>query len=154
MARGSWHKIEIPSRVDFVDGAFRTIQCNRDCYSTAVLSKAKRLQMFLQRLEAAPPASSGDEALALLAETLNGVEDEFSGVPYRPELWESDRRLYPPQPDAARKFPERPSLRKYRNKGHYNFIGLNGAIRIETLDAEMLLDKPGQDGRKAFELDV
>jgi hypothetical protein len=45
-------------------------------------------------------------------------------------------------------------LRKYRNKGHYNFIGLNGSIRIETLDAQILLDKRGEDGRKTDELDV
>ena len=50
--------------------------------------------------------------------------------------------------DSCVKFPERPSLRKYRNKGHYNYIGLNGSIRIETLEGEVLLDKPGQDGRK------
>lgn len=119
-----------------------------------MLSKAKRLQKFLQRLQAAPPASSADEAFDLLAETLNAVEDEFSGVPNRPELWETDGRMYPPQEDSNRKCPERPSLRKYRNKGHYDFIGLNGSIRIETLEAEVLLDKPGQDGRSAYELDV
>jgi|SRR5580765_783538 len=119
-----------------------------------MLSKAKRLQVFIQRLQAAPSASSADEAFDLLAKTLNAVEDEFSGVPNRPELWKTDGRLYPPQEDSRLKCPERPSLRKYRSKGHHDFIGLNGSIRIETLDAEVLLDKRGQDGRSAYELDV
>ena len=117
-------------------------------------SKARRLQTFLQRLEAAPPASSADEALDLLAKTLNAVEDEFSGVACRPENWRTDGRMYPPQEDARVKRADRPSLRKYRNKGHYDFVGLNGSIRIESLDAETLLDKAGLDGRKAHELDV
>lgn len=116
-------------------------------------SKAKRLQEFLKRLEGAPPASSAEEALRLLASNLNAVEDEFSGVPFRPENWRTDGRMYPPQEDSRVKFPKRPSLRKYRNKGHYNFIGLNGSIRIETLEARILLDKPGQDGRKTHDLD-
>ena len=119
-----------------------------------MLSKAKRLQKFLQRLQAAPPAISADEAFGLLVATLNAVEDESSGVPNRPELWKTDGLMYPPQEDSRLKCPERPSLRKYRNKGHYNFIGLNGSIRIETLDAEILLDKRGADGRNAYELDV
>ena len=116
-------------------------------------SKAKRLQILLQRLEAAPLVKSADEAFDLLARTLNAVEDEFSGVPFRPEYWRTDGRMYPPQEDSRVKYPERPSLRKYRNKGHYDCIGLNGSIRVETSDAEVLLDKPGQDGRTAHELD-
>jgi hypothetical protein len=119
-----------------------------------VPSKAQRLKIFLKRLAVAKPAGSADEALALLAENLNAVEDEFSKVLYRPERWRTDGRMYPPQEDSRVKCPERPSLRKYRNKGHYLFIGLNGSIRIETLDAEIVLDKRGRDGRKAHDLDV
>jgi hypothetical protein len=118
-----------------------------------MLSKSKRLHEFIQRLQAVPAASSADEAFILLAETLHAVEDEFSGVPNRPELWKTDGRMYPPREDSRVKCPERPSLRKYRSKGHYDFLGINGSIRIETVDAETLLDKPGQDGRKAYELD-
>lgn len=119
-----------------------------------MLSKSKRLQKFLERLQAAPAAKSADEAFGLLARTLNEVEDEFSKVPNRPELWKTDGRMYPPQEDARLKSPERPSLRKYRSKSHLDFIGANGSIRIETLDAELLLDKRGQDGRSAYELDA
>ena len=109
--------------------------------------------MFFERLEAAPPASTAGEALDLLARTLTAVEDEFSGIPFRPELSQTDGRMYPPQEDSRVKCPGKLSLRKYRSKGHYDFFGLNGSIRIETLDAEILLDKPGQDGRKAGELE-
>lgn len=116
--------------------------------------KAKRLQEFLQRLKAAPPANSAEKALELLAEILNAVEDEFSGVPFRPEHWRTDGRMYPPQEDSRVKFPERPSLRKYRNKGHYNYIGSNGSLRIDMLEGTVLLDKPGQDGRKTSDLDA
>lgn len=40
--------------------------------------------------------------------------------------------------DSRVKFPERPFGRKYRSKGHYNYIGLSGSILIETLEAEVL----------------
>ena len=104
-----------------------------------------RFQIFVERLLTAPPASSADEAVLLLAQTLNAVEDEFSGVPNRPEHWRTDGRMYPPQTDSLVKNPDHPAVRKYRSKAHYTFIGSNGSIRIETLDAEILLDKPGQD---------
>jgi len=74
-----------------------------------MLSKSKRLQKFIQRLQDAPAASSADEAFDLLAKILNAVEDEFSEVPNRPELWETDSRMYPPQEDSRVKCPERPN---------------------------------------------
>ena len=72
--------------------------------------------MFFERLEAAPPASSADEALDLLAKTLNAVEDEHSGVEYNPDAWKDDGRMYPPKEDNRRAVPDRPSLRRYRSK--------------------------------------
>ena len=112
------------------------------------------MKLFLERMAVERPAGSSDQALTLLAKILNAVENEFSGVPYRPERWRTDGRMYPLREDSRVRCPERPSLRKYRNKGHYNFVGFNGSIRIETLDAKILLDKPGEDGRKTHELDV
>jgi hypothetical protein len=111
------------------------------------------MKLFLERLEAERPTGSSDQALAFLAKHLNAVENEFSEVAYRPERWRTDGRMYPPQEDSRVRCAERPSLRKYRNKGHYNFIGINGSIRIETLDGKILLDKRGEDGRKTHELD-
>ena len=110
--------------------------------------------MFLQRLEAAPPASSADEALDLLGRMLNAVEDEHSGVEYNPKPWKYDGRMYPPQEDNRRAVPERPSLRRYRSARHNTFIGPNGSILIQDLDRKVLLDKPGLDGRKTRDLDA
>ena len=112
------------------------------------------MQEFFRRLQAAPPANSSEDAFDLLTQTLNAVEDEFSGVPYRPENWRTDGRMYPPQEDSRVKLLERPSVRKYRSKGHYDYIGLNGSIRIETLEGEVLVDKPGRDGQKTHDLDA
>jgi hypothetical protein len=134
--------------------AFRTIHWNPLCYRHPVLSKAKRLQMFLQRLEAAQPASSADEALDLLGLTLNTVENEHSGVEFNPTLWKDDDRMYPPQEDNRRTVPDRPSLRRYRSAKHNTFIGINGAIQIQDLDRKVMLDKPGLDGRKTDDLDA
>jgi hypothetical protein len=118
-----------------------------------VLSKGKRLKVFLEKLEAASPAISADEALALLAKTLNEVEDEHSGVEYNPDAWKDDGRMYPPREDNRREVSDRPSLRRYRSAKHNTFIGLNGSIRIQDLDGKVMLDKPGQDGRKTHDLD-
>ena len=45
-------------------------------------SKPERIAAFLQRLVAAAPAASHDEALALVRNTLNAVEDELTSIPY------------------------------------------------------------------------
>ena len=110
--------------------------------------------MFFERLEAAPPASTADEALDLLANILNGVEDEHSGVENNPDAWEDDGRMYPPKEDNRRDVPDRPSLRRYRSAKHNTFIGLNGSIRIQDLSGKVGLDKPGRDGRKTHDLDA
>jgi hypothetical protein len=119
-----------------------------------VPSKGKRLEIFLERLRAAAPANSTEEAFDLLANTLNAVEDELSGVPNRPENYKTDGRLYPPQEDRRAKYPERPSLRKYWSAAHVSFFGINGSIRIETSKGEIVLDKPGRDGLKTHDLDA
>ena len=93
-------------------------------------SKAERLTIFIARLEACPAFTSQQEAMEGLASTLNGVEDEFSGVPFDPEAWESDGRMYPPQEDSARPDPLREGVTVYRSRGHSTFIGANGAVEI------------------------
>ena len=119
-----------------------------------MLSKKQRIQIFLQRLEAAPKASSMEEALTLLRNILIAVEDEFSDVPANPLRWKTDGRMYPPQEDNRRSVPGRPALCRYRSVGHNTFFGQNGSIRIETIDGGILMDKQGNDGRKTHELDV
>lgn len=114
-------------------------------------SRAERLQEFINRLEAAPPAASHDEAFQLLSEALNAVEDEHSGVPYDPTKYLSDGRLYPPQEDSRRSVPERPDLVRYRSAKHNTYIHTSGAIVIVSVPKPgilpvLILSKPGADG--------
>jgi hypothetical protein len=112
------------------------------------------LKEFIKRLQKAPPANAMETAIDLLSSVLSAVEDEYSDVPCRPKNWQSDGRMYPPKEDSQVKCLDRPSLKKYRSKSHYSYFGLNGSIRVETKEGEILLDKPGQDGRTTHELDV
>jgi hypothetical protein len=108
------------------------------------LPKQERLRLFFQRLLAVPPASSHDEARALLADTLTRVEDEFSGVPAEPE---SPLRMYPPLDDNRRAVPGAAGLARYRSASHFTFIGTSGAILITKLNRQRVFEKPGGDGR-------
>lgn len=110
-------------------------------------SKQERFEEFLARLEQASCPSSHDEAFTLLRDILNQTEDELSGIPYQPESWQTDGRLYPPEEDSARSVEGRWDLTRYRNKGHNTFIRENGAIEIRDLVGEVLFSKPGKDGR-------
>jgi hypothetical protein len=114
------------------------------------LTRSERLAIFLDRLSAAPAASSAEEALILLAATLNGVEDEFTTIPFDLSRSQSDGRMYPPLPDSAREVPGRPDVTRYRSRAHNTWVAANGAIRIASVDGgEPLLDKAGTDDRKA-----
>lgn len=98
------------------------------------------------------PAASGEEALTVLSATLNEVEDDLAGIPYNPESWQVDGRLYPPLPDSRRSVPGRPDVTRWRSKGHNTYIRENGAIEIVTLPkGESVFHAPGRDGRGVWD---
>ena len=107
------------------------------------MTKAERLRIFIERLMAAPKVATPEEAFDLMASTLNAVEDELTGIPFAPDQWRSDGRMYPPQSDAERDIPELPGWRRYRNKGHNTLIGPMGQIEINDLDGNCLIRKSG-----------
>ena len=118
------------------------------------MEKGDRFKLVVQRLNEVAPASSAEEARELVEAILNGVEDEYSGVPYDPQNHREDGRMYPPQDDAERKSPW-VCARVFRTRGHYLTLAENGAIKITKVgkpigaeDAEVVLDKPGKDGRR------
>lgn len=114
------------------------------------LSKPERLKEFATRLNNHPGANSIAEALKIIAELLNAVEDLFSGVPYDPDASETDGRMYPPTERQRRPNPERPDIARYRARGHITEIAANGAIRISIAvpPHRILTDKAGGDGKR------
>jgi hypothetical protein len=95
-----------------------------------MLPKSERIKVFYARLAAAPAAGSFDEAFALLCDTLNAVEDELTGIPFNPDMWKTDGRMYPPQLDREFSDPARPNVRQFQSVGHITAIGFDGSIEI------------------------
>jgi len=82
-----------------------------------------------------------------LGKILNGVEDEFTDIPFQPNRWQTDGRLYPPEDDNARVVDSRDDLIRYRHRSHNTFIRDNGAIEIQDMEGSVLFEKRGLDGR-------
>jgi hypothetical protein len=111
-------------------------------------SKAERINEFIKRLAVANFCNSEEEAFDLIASLLNAAEDEMSGKPFNPSKWDSDGRIYPPQTDNRRTVSEMSGVARYRSKNHNIWIGSNGAISIEEIKGQCLIEKPGLDGQK------
>src|SRR5437899_13057626 len=80
-------------------------------------SRSERLAALVQRLKAAPPAQTFEEARQQLSDILNAVEDEMTDIPFSPAAWQSDGRMYPPQDDFERSSGN-PAWRRFRSKLH------------------------------------
>lgn len=119
-------------------------------------SIGERLQIFYGRLAAAPPVSTAEEALAQINQTLDEVEDEFSGLPYDPPSWRVNRRLYGPDPAFERELPGWSTVRKFRQTEHSTFIGANGSFEIQwdkpsPRAGEVVFSKKGSDSKGVWE---
>ena len=114
----------------------------------AGIPKVERFAEFFKRLAAAPAASGRDQALRQIANILDAVEDEFSGIAYDPTTPYRSGRMYAPQPDARRPVPGRSDAIRFESRKHSTVIADNGAIRvIMNRGGGVVLDKPGADGR-------
>ena len=95
-----------------------------------------------------PHSQPCEDKTYLSPKALNGVEDEFTEIPFNPGNETSDGRMYPPQKDSARDVPENPRVARYRSRKHNTYRSSSGAIRIEDLKSQCLIDKRGVNGKK------
>ena len=124
------------------------------------LPKRERLRVFLERFQERLPAASFEEAYSLLVSTLNEVEDELTDIPYDPERWKQDGRLYPPFQDSWRSVPGFAGVTRMRSIGHNTFIATNGAVEIRLAtegsgppdeNSSPIFGVPGEDGRGVWD---
>jgi hypothetical protein len=114
--------------------------------------KPERFAEFLKRLSCAPAACTFNEAYEQLCTILNEVEDSMTSIPFNPELWQTDGRMYPPQTDSIREVEGQPKVKRFRSRKHNTYIGENGAVEISCApETEVLLAKPGADGKGVWE---
>lgn len=118
-----------------------------------VYDKGQRLYEFFRRMEAASPAEDFSSAYELLCATLNEVENEMTAIPYNPDSWMRDGRLYPPQTDSMTSVKWFKGVRRFRSLNHVTYIAANGAIEIQQrLEAWVVVfKKAGADGFHTWE---
>lgn len=117
-----------------------------------IKTKPERVQLLFQELTNAAPQSTEPGVLRLIEETLDLIEDAYSGVPKNPMHFETikpDGRLYAPHPQfkiASR----RPGCSCYRQAAHKTYVAANGAFRIVAMTSageDVVFDKAGADGK-------
>jgi hypothetical protein len=104
----------------------------------------ERLAVFFQRLEAAPPASSAEEAMALVCHLIEEVEEEFCPLPREnpPPMLRFTGRMYAPQKDRIRRLEGGILMAAARR--HRIFCEPNGAVVIRDVhDDAIVLKKDG-----------
>lgn len=118
------------------------------------LSLPDRLALLYHRLSELPPARTADEAFRQLAETLDQVEDEHSGVERNPNPGlKFDGRMYPPREDFTERLPDG-GLRA-TTKGNLIEISPGGTTDIYSRHTNNLVyRRPGIDAQPALDPDV
>jgi hypothetical protein len=115
------------------------------------LSLPERLALLYERLSALPPARTADEAFRQLAQTLDQVEDEHSGVVRDPNPGlKFDGRMYPPREDFTERLPDG-GLRA-TTKGNLIEISPGGTTDIYSRHSnELVYRRPGMDAQPALD---
>lgn len=118
------------------------------------LSLPDRLSLLYHRLNALPPARTADEAFRQLADTLDQVEDEHSGVERDPNPGlKFDGRMYPPREDFTDRLPDG-GLRA-TTKGNLIEISPGGTTDIYSRHTNNLVyRRPGIDAQPALDPDL
>jgi hypothetical protein len=112
--------------------------------------KKHRFAEFLNRLKEAPHSSTFGEASSQINNIMNEVENTFTTIPYNPENWQNDGRLYPPESDNIYDVDAYPKIKRLRSRGHNTYIGGNGSIEIQTTDGMIVFEKTGTDGKNVW----
>jgi hypothetical protein len=94
-------------------------------------SMQSRLREFNRRLGKQPPSSTADEAVQRINQTLERVEDLYSGIPKKvppPPKNMPDGRMYPKQSDFIKRQPNVSIIAETRR--HKILLGRHGSITI------------------------
>jgi hypothetical protein len=73
------------------------------------MTRRQRLVEYYKRLQGCPPATTAEEALGRVRDTLTEVEDAYSGIPRSdppPPIGQSDGRMYPPLDDNVKRLAD------------------------------------------------
>ncbi len=110
-----------------------------------ILSLPDRLKKFFDDLGNKPPAKSPSEGLEQVTDSMNSVEDTYSGIPYEPvpgKLDPSNGRMYPPFDDSIVTNPDG-SLTGTTRKNVIN-VDKDGTISIlRKKHPDPIFHKPG-----------
>jgi hypothetical protein len=104
----------------------------------------ERLEIFFQRLKAAPPANTAEEAMALVCRLIEEVEDEFCPLPREtpPPQLRFTGRMYAPQADRIRRLEGGQLVAATRR--HRIYCQPGGAILIRVVhNNDIVLTKEG-----------
>lgn len=93
--------------------------------------------MFFQRLEAAPPTGSAEEALALVCRLIEEVEDEFCPLPREtpPPMLRFTGRMYAPQKDRIFPLEDGGLLAEARRHRIFCHLDVGFELRTQTTTA-------------------